>query len=94
MRQPGIARIRALVRSLNYLVSNHAAEELDDDDLTILDLESIIHSGEITQRQRDPQTREVKCVVSGVTLDGIPAETVVKVGYGGKLVFITVYAIR
>jgi len=47
---PSIARIRALVRSLNYVVSLHAAEELEDDNLTILDLENIILAGSITER--------------------------------------------
>ena len=60
MQHPGISQIRELVRSLNYVVSIHAAEELDDDNLTILDLETIILAGEISQRQRDRQTREVK----------------------------------
>ena len=47
--------------------------------------------GKSSERQRDVQTREVKCVVAGVTLDGSVAEVVVKVGFGGKLVVITVY---
>jgi hypothetical protein len=37
-----ITRFRDLIRTLNYVVSVHAAEELDDDNLTILDLENII----------------------------------------------------
>ena len=37
-------QIRHLIRTLNYVVSTHAAEELDDDNLTILDLENIILS--------------------------------------------------
>jgi hypothetical protein len=87
--QPTISRIRALVRSLNYVVSIHAAEELDDDNLSILDLENILRSGEIIERQRDHQTREAKFVVRGLTLGGLPAETVVKVGVTGKLLIIT-----
>jgi hypothetical protein len=55
------------------------------------DLENIILTGEIIERQRDAKTREVKCVVAGITLDGTGAETVVKVGFTGKLVAITVY---
>ena len=86
--------MRALVRSLRYVVSIHAAEELDDDNLSILDLENLVLSGEITQRRRDRQSREVKCVVRGVTLDGTAAETVVKIGVGGQLFFVTVYTIR
>ena len=86
--------MRQLVRSMHYVVSIHAAEELDDDDLSILDLENIVLTGQIIQRQRDRQSREVKCVVRGVTLDGTAAETVVKIGVGGQLFFVTVYAIR
>ena len=85
-----MSRFRQLIRSLSYVVSTHAAEELEDDNLSILDLENIVLTGQITQRQRDVETREVKCVVAGVTLDGSAAEVVVKVGLGGKLVVITV----
>jgi hypothetical protein len=35
---------------LNYVLSLHAAEELEDDNLTILDLENIIRTGSITER--------------------------------------------
>jgi len=69
----------------------HASEELDDDNLTILDLENIILTGEITERQRDRQTREVKSVVRGVTLAGDQGEVVVRIGRSGTLVVITVY---
>ena len=93
MQHPGIAQLRALVRSLNYVVTTHAADELDDDHLSILDLENIVLTGTITERQRDRQTREVKCVIRGVTLDDTAAETIVKTGHGGTLVFITVYAL-
>jgi hypothetical protein len=68
-----IARIRDLVRSLNYVVSLHAAEELEDDNLTILDLENIILTGQIVQRQRDAKTREVKNVIRRSTLGGLEA---------------------
>jgi hypothetical protein len=47
--------------------------------------------GEIIERQRDRQTREVKCVIRGITLEGLKAETIVKVGPTGRLVVITVY---
>ncbi len=44
----------------------------------------------ILERQRDAKTREAKCVVAGITLDGTAAEAVVN-GLGGKLIIITVY---
>ena len=91
MGQLSITQIRQLVRTLSYVVSTHAAEELEDDNLSILDLENIVLTGQITARQRDAKTREVKCVVTGITLDGTAAEVVVKVGFSGKLVVITVY---
>jgi len=86
-----ITRIRELVRALNYVVSIHAADELQDDNLSILDLESVILTGKIIERQRDRASRETKAVVAGSTLDGIAAEAVVKVGPTGTLFIITVY---
>ena len=91
MVQTTISHFRHLIRTLNYVVSTHAAEELEDDDLTILDLENIVLTGQIIERQRDTQTREVKCLVTGIALDGTAAEAVVKLGFTGKLVVITVY---
>jgi len=93
MVHPTISRIRDCIRSLNYAVSLHAAEELDDDHLTILDLENIILTGEIIERQRDRHTREVKFVVRGVSLDAIKAETVVKFSPNGTLFILTVYVL-
>jgi hypothetical protein len=86
-----ITRIRDLVRSLNYVVSLHAAEELEDDNLTILNLENIILTGRIVERQRDRQTRETKVLIRGRSLDGREAEVVVKLGPTGALYIITVY---
>ena len=91
MAQATISQFRHLIRTLNYVVSTHAAEELDDDNLSILDLENTILTGQIRERQRDTQTREVKFVITGITLEGTAAEAVVKVGFTGKLVVITVY---
>jgi hypothetical protein len=91
MAETTISQFRRLIRTLNYVVSTHAAEELEDDNLNILDLENIVLTGEIIQRQRDSKTREVKCFIAGTTLDGTAAEVVAKVGFTGKLVVITVY---
>ena len=93
MALPLISRIRDCIRSLNYAVSLHAAEELDDDDLTILDLETILLTGQITERQRDRKTREVKLVVRGHTIEGRAAETIVKFSPIGTLFIITVYLV-
>jgi len=91
MAQSTISRFRHCVRTLDYVVSSHAAEELDDDNLTILDLENVILTGQIVERQRDNRTREAKYRVAGLTLDGFPAEAVVKTGITGRLVVVTIY---
>ena len=91
MSRVSITRVRDLVRSLNYVVSIHAAEELDDDNLSILDLENIILTGRVVERQKDPQTHETKVVIRGRTLDGREAEAIAKIGPTGTLYIITVY---
>ena len=86
-----IAQLRHLIRTLSYVVTTHAADELEDDNLSILDLENIVLTGEIIEHQRDRSTREVKYVIQGSTLEGIAGEVVAKVGPTGKLIVITVY---
>lgn len=93
MPPPSITRVRNLVRTLRYVVSLHAAEELEDDGLTILDLENIILTGYIVERQKDQETNETKIVIRGRTLDDREAEVVVKFGLSGILYVVTVYLI-
>jgi ABC-type multidrug transport system ATPase subunit len=92
MAQATISQIRLLVRTMSYVVSTHAAEELEDDRLTLLDLENIILTGQIIARQRDARTREVKFVIAGTSCEGASAEVVAKIGPTGRLIIITVYA--
>ena len=87
-----LGTIRELVRSLQYIVTLHADEEMDEDDLSIFDVESALLTGEIKERQRDILTEEWKYRVVGVTIEGGKVNVVVKVGATGKLVIITVYA--
>jgi Domain of unknown function (DUF4258) len=91
MARVTVQRLREVVRNLDYTVSTHAADELEDDGLTILDLEEIILSGEIVERQRDRATSEAKFVIRGDTVGGDEAECVVKIGPSGRLHVITVY---
>ena len=93
MPPSSIGRIRRLIRTLSYVVSLHAAEEMEDDGITILDLESIILTGIIVERQKDRETDETKIVIRGRTLDGRQAEAVVKIGLSGVLYIITVYLV-
>ncbi|MBI5051660.1 MAG: DUF4258 domain-containing protein [Chloroflexi bacterium] len=80
------------VRQRQYVVTLHADEEMDEDELTIFDMESAILTGKIIERQKDTGTKEWKYLVRGKTVD---EETVIivvnKFGKASKLVIITVY---
>jgi Domain of unknown function (DUF4258) len=91
MGQLTITQIRQFIRTLNYLVSTHAAEELEDDDLTILDFENVVLTGQVVERQRDEKSGEIKYLIEGLTIEGAKAATVVKVGLTSKLIVITAY---
>lgn len=70
----------------------HAEEEMDEDGLTIYDVESVVLTGEIVEQQRDRKSRERKYLVRGQTVEGEKTAVVVsKFGSTGKLVFLTVY---
>ncbi len=84
-------RICDFVRSLSYVVSIHAAEVLDDDNLTILDLESVPLRGQITERRRDRRTRAIKAVVRGRILERFAAAAIVKLGEASTPLVITIY---
>ncbi len=90
MAQVSVVQLRLLIRTLGYVVSTHAAEEPEDDNLSVLDLENIVLTGQIIERQRNRASRETKFVIQGATLEGAAGEVVVKVCRGGKLIVITV----
>jgi hypothetical protein len=67
------------------------ADELESDELDILDLESIILTGEIIERQKDRKTGEAKYVIRGITLANGIGSVVAKFDSVGRAVIITVY---
>ncbi|NOX63054.1 MAG: DUF4258 domain-containing protein [Chloroflexi bacterium] len=86
--------MRHLVRTRQYVMTLHAEEEMNDDDLTIFDVEHCILNGEIVERQRDRKTGERKYLIQGRTLSNEGVIVVVKLSITGKLVIITVYRIH
>ena len=58
MHERILQRFRDRIRSLDYVITLHAEEEMDEDGLSVFDLESAVLTGEIVARQRDRQTRE------------------------------------
>lgn len=84
--------MRDKIRRRQYVLTLHADEEMDDDGLTIFDVESAILAGAIQERQRDRKMKESKYLVRGQTVDGAKIIVVAtKFGRSGKLVILTVY---
>jgi hypothetical protein len=88
-----LKQMRDKVRLRQYVMTVHAEEEMDEDGLSIFDVESGILTGVIVERQRDRSKQEWKYLIQGETIDGDRVIVVVgKFGYAGKLVILTVYA--
>ena len=85
-------RRRELVRGGQYVMTTHADEEADEDSPSILDIENVILTGSIVERQRDRETREWKYVVQGQALDDRDGFVVAQFGLVGRLYILTVYA--
>lgn len=84
--------MREKIRLRQYVMTIHADEEMDDDGLSIFDVENAILTGEIVERQKDREAGEAKYLVRGQTLGDLVFMIVVtKFGLTQKLVIITVY---
>ncbi len=86
-----LAEIRDKIRLRQYIMTVHAEEEMNDDELSIFDLERCVLTGEITERQKDKETGESKYLVEGESITNGKIMVVVKISSTGKLVFITTY---
>jgi hypothetical protein len=91
MYEAELRRMRELVRALRYVMTLHAEDEMVADALNIFDVESVVLTGSIIERQKDRLPDEWKYLVTGETIDGASATVVAKFGLAGALVFITVF---
>ena len=66
-------------------------DEMDEDVLSVFDVERAILTGEVMERQRDQATREWKYLVRGNAVDGRKIVVVGKLGLTDKLVVITAW---
>lgn len=71
----------------------HARKEMNDDGLTIYDVERSILTGEVVERQRDRTTGEHKYRIRGKSIEGFAMEVLTKISPTSKLVIITVYTL-
>ena len=84
-------RMREVVRSREYVMTVHAEDEMDSDGLTIYDVESVVLTGRITQRQKDRTSGGWKYLISGRSIADDSVTVVTRFGPTDKLVLITVF---
>ncbi len=92
MTQSRIEKIRARIRQRRYDMSAHAMEEMAEDFLDILDIESAILNGRIARTEKD-DPRGTKYVVEGTAADRMTLVGVVGRFGGERYVIITVYRV-
>jgi acetyl-CoA acetyltransferase len=86
-------RIRAAIRNAAYDVTAHAIEEIAEDALDIVDVETAILNGRLVKTQRD-DPRGTRYTVHGIGADGItPVWTVGRFTGTGRHLIITAYEI-
>jgi hypothetical protein len=86
-----LRQMREKVRALQYVMTLHAEEEMDGDDLSIFDVEHAILTGQIIERQKDADAGEWKYLVEGKSVESVDVVVVSKLSPTGKLIIITVY---
>ncbi len=86
-----LRQMRDNIRIRQYVMTIHAEDEMTDDDLSIFDVERVVLTGSIVERQKDQDTAEWKYLVKGEIIAGDLAVVVAKISVTGKLVIITVY---
>lgn len=87
-----LIKMKESIRRRDYIITIHAAEEMDDDGFSIFDVEHCILHGEIAERQKEHTSAEWKYLVRGFTFHTKGINVVVKLSITGKLVIITVFA--
>ncbi len=86
-----LKQMQEKIRTRQYIMTLHAEEEMDDDELTIFDVEHVILTGEIIERQKEHKIGEWKYLIKGYTLTDNKVIVVSKLSITGKLVIITIF---
>lgn len=86
-----LRQMREKIRTRHYVMTLHAEEEMNDDDLSIFDVERAILTGRVTERQQDLVTGEWKYLVADRSVHEKDVVVVAKISVTEKLVIITVY---
>jgi len=84
-------KMREKIRNLEYVMTVHAEEEMENDSLSIYDIENAVLTGNIVERQQDHETEEWKYLIAGKTVDETDIIVVGKLSVAKKLVIITIF---
>jgi len=86
-------RIRAAIRNAAYDVTAHAVEEMAEDALDVVDVETAVLNGRLVKTDRE-DPRGTRYTVHGIGADGItPVGTVGRFTGTGRYLIITAYEI-
>ena len=88
-----LRRMQDKVRKREYVVTLHAEDEMSKDGLAVYDIERVVSTGGIVERQKDKETAEWKYRITGESDGGNEVEVIAKISPTGKLVIITVYSL-
>lgn len=91
--QRTLKEIQEKIRTRQYVMTLHAEEEMEDDGLTVFDIERCILTGDVIERQKDRSTGEWKYLIRGKTLEASEMVVAAKISVTGKAVIITVYRV-
>jgi hypothetical protein len=91
MHERILRQMRERIRLLQYVMTLHAYDEMEDDALSIFDVERAVLTGQIVERQEDRATGDWKYMVEGRSVAEEPVTVVARLSVTGKLVIITVY---
>jgi hypothetical protein len=89
-----LRRMRALAREGRYVLTVHAQDAMEEDDLTIFDVVRCFITGRIIERQWDGRLNEWKYLVRGLATDHTGLVAVAKIGPTRMLVIVTVYRVN
>lgn len=86
-----LQQMRLSVQAGNFLLTSHAYDEMNDDDLFVVDLENCILTGDVMTRQWDDDFGEWKYVIHGDSQSEEEMAVVAKLDYNQNVVVITTF---
>lgn len=88
-----IDRLRGLIRDQEYQISIHANEEMSNDELIAVDIESAIFTGKVIKRFTK-EARGTRYEVTGQACDGRPVAVICRIPGNGWLRIVTVFVLE